>query len=244
MSTHFRSSEESPVAGAEKWRKQYSRQPAAGPYPTEWVIRTIAGGNYPGLKLDKSEYAGAKILDLSCGDGRNLPLLLSLGFEVHATEISEPLVKDLRRIARAQGWQVSFAVGQNSALPYPPNYFDYILSCASLYYLDVAVTWNQVMGEIARVTKAGGNLIANFPATDNSVLTGSECLPDGTMQICNDPFKLRDGIRFMVPRDEGDVRRLIQPWFELTAVGSQRDDFYGLMVSSYMFVARKKQTGD
>jgi SAM-dependent methyltransferase len=239
MSADFVNQQEPPVEGAEKWRAQYSREPVAGPYPTEWVIRTIAGANYPSLQLDKSKYAGARILDLSCGDGRNLPLLLSLGFEVHATEISALLVDELRQRALARNWEVSFAVGQNTALPYPERHFDYVLACASLYYLDSGRTWNDVMKEVARIMKADGILIANFPDTNNFVLAGADTLSDGTMRIRNDPFKLRDGIRFMVPRDQSDVGRLIQPWFEPVGVGSQRDDFYGLMVSSYIFAARR-----
>lgn len=28
-------------------------------YPTEWVVRTLAGGNYPRLQLDRSSYPPA-----------------------------------------------------------------------------------------------------------------------------------------------------------------------------------------
>jgi SAM-dependent methyltransferase len=239
MSADFSTPQVLPAEGAEKWRAFYSHKPTAGPYPTEWVIRTIAGADYPGLKLDKSKYTGATILDLSCGDGRNLPLLLSLGFEVHATEISEPLVNDLRQFAAAKNWPVSFRVGQNTALPYPSEYFDYLLSCASLYYLDIDTSWKQVMGEIARIMKPGGIIAANLPDPDNAVLSGAEPLPDGSMIIRNDPFKLRDGLRFMVAHNYDDVGRLIRPWFDLVGIGHQSDDFYGLMVSGYIFAARK-----
>jgi SAM-dependent methyltransferase len=240
MPSNFSTPQGLPVEGAEKWRAFYSRQPTAGPYPTEWVVRTIAGADYPGLKLDKSRYAGATILDLSCGDGRNLSLLLGLGFKVYATEISEPLVHELRQTAAAKSWPVSFSVGQNTALPYPAHYFDYILACASLYYLGVENSWEQVMEEIARVMKSGGILIANFPDPGNTVLSGAEPLPDGTMIIHNDPFGLRNGLRFMVVRSQEDLGRVIQPWFDPIGVGYQRDDFYGLMVSGYIFAARKR----
>lgn len=239
MSTDFSTPQVLAGQDAEKWRAFYSHKPTAGPYPTEWVIRTIAGADYPGLKLDKSKYTGATILDLSCGDGRNLPLLLSLGFEVHATEISEPLVGDLRQSAAAKSWHVTFHVGQNTALPYPSQYFDYVLSCASLYYLDTDKSWKQVMWEVSRIMKPGGILIANFPDPDNAVLSGAEPLPDGSVIIRNDPFKLRNGLRFMVAHSHDEVGRLIQPWFDLVGVGHQRDDFYGLVVSGYIFAARK-----
>lgn len=93
---------------------------SAGRYPTEWVVRTLAGGNYPGLKIDKANYQGARILDMGCGDGRNLPLLLDLGFEVHASEISPEIVGGLEGLARELQWQVRFAVGLNASLLLAP----------------------------------------------------------------------------------------------------------------------------
>lgn len=78
----------SPLKQSSNWAEFYSRKRLVARYPTGWVIRTLAGGNYPRLKMDKNCYAGARILDMGCGDGRNLPLLLDLGFEVHATEIT------------------------------------------------------------------------------------------------------------------------------------------------------------
>src|SRR2546423_515815 len=215
MSADSFASELLPGESADRWHRFYSRKPTVGPYPTEWVVRTIAGANYPGLKLDKSKYAGATILDLSCGDGRNLPLLLSLSFEVHATEISEPLVNDLRQLATARSWPVSFRVGQNTSLPYPSQFFDYLLSCGSLYYLDIDTSWSDVIREIARIMQPGGILIANFPDPDNAVLSGGESLPDGSMVIRNDPFKLRNGLRFMVARSNEEVGRLIRSSFDL-----------------------------
>jgi len=73
---------------AGRWSDFYEGRVPSDRYPTKWVVRTLAGGNYPYLKLDKARYKGACILDMGCGDGRNLPLLLNLGFEVHACEIS------------------------------------------------------------------------------------------------------------------------------------------------------------
>jgi SAM-dependent methyltransferase len=227
------------IEGADKWHARYRDQRPVGPFPTEWVIRTIAGANYPRMKLDKSKYPGAAILDLGCGDGRNLPLLLSLGFQVSAIEISEPLVDDLRQLGSSKNWPVAFSVGHNTSIPYGPDSFDYILACATLYYLEDNRSWSEVMTEVSRVLKPGGILIANFPDVDNAVLAGAESLPDGTLRIQNDPFGLRNGLRFVVPRDQDDVERLLRPWFEPIGVGSQKDDFYGLMVSGYIFTARK-----
>ena len=208
-------------------------------FPTEWVVRTLAGANYPTLKLDKTHYRGARILDLGCGDGRNLALLSALEFEIHATEISEEMVADVEKRAKKRGWDVDLKVGTNSKIPFPDEYFNYVLSCSSCYYLKPTITWPEVMSEIARVIPAGGIFIGNLPAPDNSLLAHGQTQADGSVIIVDDPFGLRNGIRFMVARDYHDVGRLLKPCFEAVGVGHLRDDFYGLVVSAYIFAARK-----
>ena len=212
---------------------------AAGRYPTEWVIRTLAGGNYPRLKLDKSRYARSRILDMGCGDGRNLPLLLDLGFDVDACEISPAIVSNLEDVARAGGWPVRFAVGLNTSLPYADRVFDYMLCCASCYYLDGDSSWQTVRSELGRVMKRGGLLVANFPDQDNFLLENAVPQADGSYLVTSDPYGLRNGIRFVAPGSAEDMAALLAPEFRILSVGHQDDDFYGVRVSTYIVVAER-----
>jgi SAM-dependent methyltransferase len=226
---------------ASNWGEFYGTRyrTTAGRYPTEWVVRTLAGGNYPGLKIDKTRYKGSRILDMGCGDGRNLPLLLDLGFEVYACEISKEIVNGLVTLAQELHWPIRFEVGLNGRLPYPDHYFDYMLCCASSYYLEGQMTWSAVRAELARVVKPGGLLVANFPDEENAVLANSIRQPDGSLLITADPFGLRNGSRFMVPKDAEDIQTLLQPEFEVIGTGRNDDDFYGLRVSGYLVVAQR-----
>ncbi len=104
------------------WTRHYGARHSGKRYPTEFVLRTLMG-NYPDLQLDKTRYPSASMLDLSCGDGRNLELLQDLGFRVSATEITEELLTPLRE----RFPDVAFATGKNHALPYADGAFDYIL---------------------------------------------------------------------------------------------------------------------
>ena len=222
------------------WRQFYrKRDSSLGRYPTEWVVRTLAGGNYPGLKMDKSQYAGARILDMGCGDGRNLPLLLDLGFEVHACEISEETVAPLRRLAETLGWSVSFRKGTNHNLHYPDAFFDYMLCCASCYYLGEGVSWPAVRLELARVIRPNGFLVANFCDEDNFILKNSIRQEDGSVLITEDPFGLRNGIRFVAARDTTQITQLLSPEFSPLGIGHLHDDYYGIQVSGHIVVARK-----
>jgi hypothetical protein len=100
--------------------------------------------------------------------------------------------------------------------------------------------FEDIVKEIARVLKDGGYFIGAIPDEKNSVLEGAERSKDGSMVIRNDPFKIRDGVRWMVPHSRKEVRKLLSPYFENIRVGHLSDDYYGLMVSGFIFVCCKK----
>lgn len=223
------------------WQGFYSQDRLSRPvYPTEWVVRTLAGGSYPNLQLDKSRYQGASVLDLGCGDGRNIGLLEDLGFNVSATEIDRVIVNGLQDKAHRLGSQAKFSVGTNTSLPYPAGSFDYVLACSSFYYLDRGVAVHQPMMEISRVLKPGGIFIGNIPDQDNAVLKGAQRQEDGSLEIVADPFFLRNGVRFLVADQAEDLASLLSPWFEDIRHGRFQNDYYGLRVSGFMFVCTRK----
>lgn len=223
------------------WADFYSNRYRAsvGRYPTEWVVRTLAGGNYPDLKIDRARYQGARILDMGCGDGRNLPLLLDLGFEVHASEISSTMVEGLKLLAADLHWPIKFKVGLNAKLPYLDHYFDFMLCCASCYYLDDTMSWPGVRAELARVVKPGGLLVANFPDEKNFILKNAIHQSDDSFLITSDPFALRNGSRFIVAKNAEVLAIMLSPEFRIIGVGHQNDDFYGIRVSCYFVVAQR-----
>lgn len=221
------------------WENVYKKGISVGPYPTEWVTRTLGGGRYPGMRLDKSLYVGAKILDLGCGDGRNIPLLVDLGFDVYATETSEATVSQVSDLAARRSWPVHASVGTNSLLPYQDKFFEYILCCASCYYLEGTNSWSAVRQEVARCLKPGGHLAVNFPDDRNSILDGALPQADGSLLITNDPFALRNGIRFVIARTEAEFGSLLSPEFRVIGCGHQDDDYYGLRVSGFFGVAER-----
>ena len=62
-----------------EWTNIY-KQDCDMAYPPEYVIRMFKGV-YPKLNLQRNGYSGKSILDIGCGDGRNIPLFKQLGFK-------------------------------------------------------------------------------------------------------------------------------------------------------------------
>src|SRR5260370_40318642 len=80
-------------------------------YPIEFVVRAFLG-NYPRHKTDKTTYPGQRVLDLGCGDGRNMPLLRNLGMEVCGIEISQDICDLTQKRMKALGVEVELKVGR------------------------------------------------------------------------------------------------------------------------------------
>jgi ubiquinone/menaquinone biosynthesis C-methylase UbiE len=219
---------------AQDWSKFYERTKINPVYPTEWVIRTIGGANYPNFKFDKNLYIGKRILDISCGDGRNLELLLNLGFEVYATEISEETVALLAK----RFPNVSFNIGYNHKHPFPDNYFDFALACGSLYYLEHGTHFFENLIELNRILKPTGILFSNMVTEDHYVLNNATKLNNNEYLITDDPHNFRNGYRWAVSNSVEDLQKLMAPYFSLMACSKLLDDYFGYLISNYIIVAK------
>ena len=220
------------------WTKQYEQTKLNPVYPTEWVIRTIAGANYPNFKFDKNKYKGKKILDISCGDGRNLQLLQNLGFDVYATEISEDTVA----ILKERFPKVKFSVGLNHKHSFPDDFFDFALACGSFYYLEQETHFSDNLKELNRILKPDAILFANMVTKDIYVLKNAIPLENGEYLITNDPHDCRNGYRWQVVNSKEDLDVLIAPYFSLQACTKLHDDYFGYVVSNYIMVGQNKKT--
>lgn len=212
---------------------------AAHVYPTEWVIRAFLG-SYPNLALDKSKYAGARLLDLGFGDGRNWPLFRDQRFEIYGVEITDKIVSLGYQRARDLGVEVILKEGRNSAIPFENSFFDYLLACHSCYYVDNGTTFQDNLNEFVRVLKPGATFIASLPAPDGDIFKGCIVKEDGHVIIQNDPWGLRNGYLFKWFQSEQDIKKTFSPFFDGISIGLCCDNYFGVQINVWLLVCQKK----
>jgi acetyltransferase-like isoleucine patch superfamily enzyme/SAM-dependent methyltransferase len=207
-------------------------------YPVEFVVRSFLG-KYPHLNLDKSKYAGSKILDLGYGDGRNMPLLYNLGFDIYGVEISE----EINRLAKARlnklGIPAVLKVGRNASLPFGSNFFQYILACHSCYYVEESMSFDDNLREIHRVLAPNGLFICSLPMHDTYILHDAEQLSGGHYRIVNDPYGVRNGTIFRAFKSRDEIEKALSKYFCDFSIGFCDDDFYGIHQKVWIVVCKK-----
>lgn len=102
---------------------------------------------------------GMKILEVGCGDGTLWKHLNSCGQsrEIVLTDISDGMIRDVKRELSAEFPGMRFVTCDCQFLPFAEESFDLVIANHVLFYCeDIA----QACGEICRVLKPGGRLIA------------------------------------------------------------------------------------
>lgn len=206
-------------------------------YPTEFLVRTMLG-SYPRLKLEK-KYEGKRLLDLGFGDGRNFLLFQNIGVKLYGVEPDAEVCKLVAERAQGFGIDAELVAGNNSSIPFGDAFFDYVVASHSIYYIAENQTFDHNVQEVARVLRPGGWLIATFPDLENTVLRNADALGDGHYRLTSDPFGLRNGTVFRAFKSEADIKTAFAEAFDDFAIGTFRDDWYGLLVSGYCAVCRR-----
>lgn len=215
-------------------------------YPTEWVIRSMLG-TYPELKLNNKKYKGSKILDLGFGDCRNMPLLHNCGFDIYGVEITEDVVSLGETTLQDLNIKANLKVGSNTNIPFPDEYFNYILASSSCYYVDANTSFEENLKEINRVLKPGGFFIANFPLfsqfkeiPESFILDKCEFTDDGHIIIRNDIYGIRNGYKFKAFQNKADLQKNLSSFFDELSVGYTLDNYYGIQINTLISTSRKK----
>jgi ubiquinone/menaquinone biosynthesis C-methylase UbiE len=122
--------------------------------------------------LSRLALAGARLLDIGCGDGTDLMAFRRMGATPVGIEPSEALVSLARR--KAPGIDVRLGAGEQ--LPFATASFDIVVS---KYAIQTSPDVPQVLAEAARVLKPGGHLLVLSKHPLRQFLEKLRTYPDG-----------------------------------------------------------------
>lgn len=178
-------------SGTDNWVKYYEKKKEYNNYYPENFVTRVFLSNAP-VSFLKGDYEGKTVLDLGCGHGRNIPFLLNCGFDVTGVEVTETLVEALRKSFR----KGQFHKAKAQKLPFQDSWFDYILACNSIYYLDDEQESIKChLSELSRVLKPEGRIVFSMLGSKHSILSEAEMLGAGLCRIRKDFLGFREGTK-------------------------------------------------
>lgn len=219
------------------FEKFYAARSGRKVYPTEFVVRIFLA-NYPNLRLEKPT-AGAKILDVAFGDGRNTKFLCEQGFEVSGIEITEGIVEQTRSRLNTLGHYPNLRVGRNSRIPFQDEEFDVILACACCYYCDDGEELRDNLREYARVLRPNGVLIASVADSASYIFDAAAKLPDGSYRISRDIYGNRAGYRLHGFDNSDELETYFSSHFKNYSFGHASNDYFGVDERLFWVVCQK-----
>jgi len=107
------------------------------------------------------EWTRGKILDVGCGNCRNLLPFANSGFECHGIDFSPNMVEAAKENCKKNKIKVKLNVADADELPYKNAYFDYLISLSVIHHLDTKDKRIKAMQEIKRVLRPGGKALVS-----------------------------------------------------------------------------------
>lgn len=123
---------------------------------------------------------GSRVLELGCGNGKNLPGMIEKGWNITAMDCSMSALHLCRPVASEEG-QVHFVAGDVVYLPFGDSTIDAVFSLHVAGHMErsrrVLLTW-----EILRVLKAGGQIIFRDFGVDDFRYGKGEMIEPGSFR--------------------------------------------------------------
>ena len=102
---------------------------------------------------------GGKVLEIGCGSGFGVKLILSVfkAGHVDAFDLDERMVRLAKRRTRASGDRVSLWTGDVCSIPQQDNHYDAVFDFGMVHHVP---DWRSALTEVHRVLKPGGRFFA------------------------------------------------------------------------------------
>ena len=116
-------------------------------------VETVYG--FLGKYCDKK----GKILEIGCGNARNLIPFAKLNFECYGVDFSKKMLENADKYARKNNVNIRLLKSDMTSLSFEDDYFDYVLYVSSLHHLDNEEKRLKALKEAYRVLKKNGLML-------------------------------------------------------------------------------------
>ncbi len=134
-----------------------------------------------------------KIIDVGCGNGRNLVYFIKNGYQVFGIDKDAKAIENIKKTALqlAPNYKIeNFIVAEIEKLPYDNACFDLVICSAVLHFARNKEHFENMLHSIWRILKPGGYFFARL-ASDIGIetlvkeidTTGTYLLPDGSIRF-------------------------------------------------------------
>ncbi|VVB73305.1 Ubiquinone/menaquinone biosynthesis C-methyltransferase UbiE [uncultured archaeon] len=103
----------------------------------------------------------SKVLDIGCGNGRNLAQFSARGFDCYGVDFSGKMIAVAEKSFAKGKLRAKFKVADARKLPYRSNSFEHCLFVAILHHLKVDKDRMAALQEMHRVLRPGGTAIVS-----------------------------------------------------------------------------------
>lgn len=143
--------------------------------------------------LKERYQTNSSILDVGCGNGRNLKWFYNNGYTIYGIDADADVINTVRE--KYQSQSNHFSVQNVDSLNFDDNKFGHIVCNALLHFADNDVHFTKMFSELVRVLKPNGTIFIRMATLEGMekyathISEGRYHLPDGT-----DRFLLTSGL--------------------------------------------------
>ena len=109
--------------------------------------------------IERYQPKKGKILEIGCGNCRNLIPFAKNGFECHGLDFSKNMLAQAKKMMQKHKANIELKKANITNLPYKSNQFDYILHIASLHHLKEEESIESSLREASRILKPEGIML-------------------------------------------------------------------------------------
>jgi ubiquinone/menaquinone biosynthesis C-methylase UbiE len=104
------------------------------------------------------EWKRGRILEVGCGNCRNLKPFAEHGFDCYGIDFSKKMLESARMYSKKHNLKIKLKKAYATSLPFPSRFFDYILCLATFHHLSKDER-EKTLEEMRRVLKPKGKVI-------------------------------------------------------------------------------------